>query len=112
MEQQSINLNLSDMKTEHEQYLVTDHLFRVFIRSHYKGVEISNEECDELGMEFADYLIELNLTDKQKENILPKSEANVFMNMNHPLMMNGFPAAYMLHFTQFADKAYNETNQP
>lgn len=73
-------------------------LFRYFIRKQYDGIEISNKECDGIRIEFAKYLHELNLTDKQKENILPKSEIDVIMNAEHPLRMHGFPAAYVFHF--------------
>lgn len=79
-------------------------LFRYFIRKQYDGIEISNEECDGIRIEFAKYLHELDLTDKQKENILPKSEIDVIMNAEHPLRMHGFPAAYVFHFAEFIEK--------
>lgn len=96
------------MKTEHEQYLVTHHLFRVFIRSQYKGIDWSNDECDEVGIGFAEYLDQLNLTHEQKKNILPISEVDVVMNLEHPLRMNGFHAAYVLHFTRYVEKVQKE----
>ena len=79
-------------------------LFRYFIRKQYYGIEISNEECDGIRIEFAKYLHELDLTDKQKENILPKSEIDVIMNAEHPLRIHGFPAAYVFHFEEFIEK--------
>lgn len=94
------------METKHKQYLISEHLFRVFIRSQYKGIDIRNETCDEIGTGFAEYLDGLNLTDKQRENILPKNEADVIMNFQNPLRMSGFPAAYVLHFTQFVDQEH------
>lgn len=79
-------------------------LFRYFIRKQYEGVEITNEQCDGIRIEFAKYLHELDLTDKQKENILPKNEMDVLMNDNHPFRMHGFPAAYVFHFAEFIEK--------
>ena len=79
-------------------------LFRYFIWKQYDGIKISNEECDGIRIEFAKYLHELNLTDKQKENILPKNEMDVLMNNNHPFRMHGFTAAYVLHFAEFIEK--------
>ena len=79
-------------------------LFRFFLRKNYEGIDISNEECDELGEEFYKYLRALNLADKQRKNILPKNTFDVILNANHPLRTNGFPAAYVLHFTQFVEQ--------
>lgn len=79
-------------------------IFRYFFRKNYNEMEISNEECDLMGEQFYDYLNELNLTDEQKKNILPKNEIDIIMNSNHPLKMDGFPPAYFLHFTQFVKK--------
>jgi len=73
-------------------------LFRYFIRINYKGIEVSNEEIEGIRIEFAKYLEELNLTEKQKENILPKNTMDVIFNDKHPFRMNGFPPAYVLHF--------------
>jgi len=79
-------------------------LFRFFLRKNYEDIEISNDECDELGEEFYKYLQDLNLTEKQKKNILPKNTFDVMLNANHPLRINGFPSAYVLHFTQFIEQ--------
>lgn len=79
-------------------------LFRYFIRINYKGIEITNEEIEGIRIEFAKYLHELNLTDKQKENILPKSIIDVLINDNHPFRMHGFPPAYVFHFAEFIEK--------
>jgi len=83
-------------------------LFRYFIRNQYEGVKISNEECDGLRVEFAKYLHSLDLTEKQKENILPPSEMDVMLNMEHPLRMHGFPPAYVFHFAEFIEKMKKE----
>lgn len=79
-------------------------LFRYFLRKNYKDIEISNEECDGIGQEFYEYLRGLNLTEKQKQNILPKNTFDVILNANHPLRMNGFPPGYILHFAQFIEQ--------
>jgi len=86
-------------------------LFRFFVRKNYEGIEISNEECDGINDMFAKYLHDLDLTDKQKEKILPKSEFDVMLNMTHPLRMNGFEAAYVYHFGTFVEKNYRKNNE-
>jgi len=85
-------------------------LFRFFIRKQYAGVEVSNVECDELNVGFAEYLTKLELTELQKENILPKSAVDVIMNSDHPLMMHGFSPAYVYHFVEFIEKMKNKTD--
>ena len=76
-------------------------LFRYFLRKQYKDVEISNEECDELNTDFHKHLTSLKLSEKQKENIMPKSEIDVIMNSEHPLRMDGFSPAYVFHFGEY-----------
>jgi hypothetical protein len=79
-------------------------LFRYFLRKNYKKIKMTNEECDGIGEDFYKYLRTLNLTEKQKKNILPKNTFDVILNADHPLRINGFPAAYILHFTQFVEQ--------
>jgi len=78
-------------------------VFRYFIRKNFSNFtnEITNEQIDEIGIEFHTYL-DGKLNDLQKERILPKSAVDVIMNANHPLKTNGFEPAYVLHFTQWA----------
>jgi len=86
-------------------------LFRYFVKKQYEGVEISNEDIDELRIEFAKYLHKLTLTDKQKENILPKSTFDVILNAEHPLKMHGFEVAYVFHFATFIKKMQEEAKK-
>lgn len=79
-------------------------LFRYFLRKNYKEIEMTNEECDGLGEEFYKYLRALNLTQGQRKNILPKDIFDVILNADDPLRTNGFPPAYVLHFTQFVEQ--------
>jgi hypothetical protein len=79
-------------------------LFRYFLRKLYKDVEMSNEDIDEIGEGFYEYLRELNLTQEQKQNILPKDTFDVILNSNHPFRTEGFPPAYVLHFTQYVEQ--------
>ena len=105
-------LDSKETKTKPELYTVLCPvgLFRYFIRKQYEGVEMSNEDIDEIGIEFAKYLTELNLTDKQKKNILPKDTFDVILNDKHPFRMNGFPAGYVLHFTRFIEESQKSTS--
>ena len=79
-------------------------LFRYFLRKLYKDIEISNEDIDEIGEGFYEYLRGLNLTEKQRQNILPKDTFDVILNANHPFRTEGFPTAYVLHFTEYVEK--------
>jgi len=91
-------------------------LFRYFFRKTFKDVEVSNEDCDEIGEEFYKYLRGLDLTESQMKNILPKNTFDVILNADHPLRTNGFEPAYILHFTQFIEqqkqKAIDEGYSP
>ena len=80
------------------------YLFRYFMRKLYKDVEMSNEDIDEIGEEFYKYLRGLNLTEQQKKNILPKNTFDVILNVTHPFRTEGFPSAYVLHFTQHVEQ--------
>jgi hypothetical protein len=79
-------------------------LFRYFIRKLYKDVDINNDDIDEINNDFSNYLNDLNLTDFQKENILPKSTFDVLLNSSHPFRVEGFPPAFVIHFDQFIEK--------
>lgn len=79
-------------------------LFRYFIRKLYNGIEISNDDIDKINIEFSKYLTGLNMTDIQKENILPKSTFDVILNSEHPFRVEGFPPAFIFHFDQFIEK--------
>lgn len=74
--------------------------FRFFIRKNFVDAsqEMSNEDIDELGIEFHEYL-DKKLSKEIKEKILPKSQIDIIMNMDHPLKTNGFEPTYVLHFT-------------
>lgn len=85
-------------------------LFRYFIRKLYKDVEMSNEDIDEIGEGFYEYLRGLNLTEKQKQNILPKDTFDVIINSSNPFRREGFPPAYFLHFTQYVEKQKEALN--
>lgn len=92
----------------YEPLLCPVNLFRYFLRKQYDGVKISNEECDGLNEEFAKYLAELQLTEEQKKNILPKNEIDVIMKSDHPFKMHGFEPAYVFHFAEFIEKMKKE----
>jgi len=89
-----------------DQYSLTfsADLFRFFLRKNFKDVEMSNEECDEIGEDFYVYLRGLDLTEEQRENILPKDTFDIMLNQEHPLKTNGFPPAYVLHFTKYIEQ--------
>jgi hypothetical protein len=77
-------------------------LFRFFFRSIFSDTNATNEELDEINIEFSDYLRK-KCTEQQLQNFLPKSEIDVILNKNHPLRTNGFDPAFVLHFLQFAE---------
>lgn len=95
-----------EVETKPELYtlLYPVDLFRYFLRKTYKEVDMSNEDCDEIGQGFYKYLQNLELTDEQKKNILPKDTFDVILNAEHPLRTNGFPPAYVFHFAEYVGK--------
>lgn len=79
------------------------HLFRIFLRKNFPEAaeQLTNEEMDEMSVEFHDYL-NRKLTKGQLENILPPDNIFQFiLNTNHPLKQNGFEPAYVIHFTDW-----------
>jgi hypothetical protein len=75
-------------------------VFRYFIRKNFPeiGSEMSNEDIDEVEIEFHKHL-DNKLSEAQKEIILPKNATQILMQSEHPLKVNGFEPAYVLHFT-------------
>ena len=108
MKKENKETNENETKMDYDALLCPVDLFRYFIRKQYSGIEISNEDCDGIRIEFAKYLYKLDLTEKQKENILPPNTMEVIMNADHPHKMHGFPPAYVFHFAEFIEKMQKE----
>jgi hypothetical protein len=89
-----------------DKYDIGEGMFRVLFRKLYEDVEISNEVIDKFRIEFIKYLRSLKLSERQEDNVLPKSEAEIVLNQEHPLKMFGFPSAYVYHFAEFVEKVY------
>ena len=88
----------------HKHSVMPSTCFRFFVRKNYPSVEISNEDLDELCVEFNAYLDALNLAPELIKRIAPKNEIEVIMAMDSPLKQNGFHPAMTLHFAQFIAK--------
>lgn len=91
-------MNTENLNTKEYSLDYQPDLFRYFLRKLYSEVVMSNEECDKVGKGFYSYLLNLNLTDVQKKNILPKNSFDVILNSEHPLKTFGFPPAFVFHF--------------
>lgn len=89
----------------YKEFLAPKDSFRFFIRKHEEegGMKLSNEDIDELGVDFAKYLSSLGLNEKQKNNIIPKNAIDIIMNMDHPLRRFGFPLGFAAHFYEFVE---------
>jgi len=77
-------------------------LFRFFFRKNVPDTEATNEELDEINVEFSKYLRN-KCNETQLANFMPKNEMEVFLNQEHPLKTNGFDPAFVLHFIQFVE---------
>ena len=77
-------------------------LFRFFFRKNFPNTEATNEEVDEINVEFSKYLRN-KCNETQLANFMPKNEMEVFLNQEHPLKTNGFDPAFVLHFIQFVE---------
>ena len=86
-------------------------LFRYFVRKQYSDIVITNEQIEEIRIGFAEYLNDLNLNEKQKENIIPKNTFDVIFNSDHPFRMNGFPPAYVFHFCTYIEGLQKEAKK-
>lgn len=89
-------------------------IFRYLVRKMYEDVVMSNEDIDEIRLDFIEYLKNKNFTELQQKNCLPKNEADVILNMDNPLRIFGFPPAFILHFTNYVEeqtKLIKENNE-
>jgi hypothetical protein len=81
-------------------------IFRFFIRKNYsefsETLQLTNYDLDELGKSFNEYLEKLPI--ELVEKITPKNEIEVIMNIDHPLKMNGFHPALLLHFNEYINE--------
>ena len=93
-----------------EELLCTKGLFRFFIRSNFPDVKVDNDSCDQINIDFSNYLRN-RCTKKQLSNFIPKSEFHIILNLNHPFMINGFDPAFAYHFTEFIDEQKNKINE-
>jgi hypothetical protein len=90
-------MNNSENPQLHKHSVMPSTCFRFFVRKNYPSVEISNEDLDELCIEFNNYLDALNLAPELIKKISPKNEMEVVMNMDNPLKQNGFHPAIKLN---------------
>lgn len=97
-------MNIQQSPTLHKHIVMPSTCFRFFVRKNYPSVDISNEDLDELCVEFNNYLDALNLAPELIKKISPKNEMEVILNMDNPLKQNGFHPAMLLHFDQFIVK--------
>jgi len=88
---------ITDLGNDANRVLCPVFLFRFFFRSTFSDTNATNEELDEINVEFSDYLRK-KCTQQQLQNFMPKSEIDVILNKNHPLRTNGFDPAFVLHF--------------
>lgn len=86
-------------------------LFRYFVRKQYPYILITNKQIEEIRIGFDEYLNNLNLNEKQKENIMPKNTFDVIFNSDHPFRMNGFPPAYVFHFCTYIEGLQKEAKK-
>ena len=81
--------------------------FRHFVRVHWKGIQISNEELDLLCIEFEKYLY-AKVGEEKARSWFPKSLADVIMNATHPFKAHGYEPALVIHFCNFIDDGVKE----
>ena len=96
--------NKTDKPMAYDAVLCPVDIFRFFIRKHYSGIQISNDDCDMLRIDFAKWLHAKNLTDEQINNIMPKNTIDVILKTDHPFRSNGMPLAFTLHFCDYIEE--------
>lgn len=94
---------MKENEEDYKEFLAPQDSFRFFIRKHKGLPEISNEDIDDLGVDFAKYLSTLGLNEKQKSNTIPKSAIDIIMNIDHPMRTFGFPLVFAAHFYEFIE---------
>ena len=85
--------------------------FRYFIRVHYKGIQLSNEEIDSLALDFETYLFQ-KVGEEKARSWYPESITRLIFQQGHPLKQNGFEPALVLHFLQYVEKGQEEVKTP
>jgi hypothetical protein len=76
--------------------------FPAFMRINYPDIEITNEEAIEIGNEFKRYLLEKFKGEEYKlEKWWDIEPIKVILNKEHPLKVNGYEPALILHFGEF-----------
>ena len=79
--------------------------FLHFIRKNFPDVKVTNEEAEEIGKEFKKYLLEVfKGKEKKLEKIWNISPMKVIMESDHPLKVNGYEPALLIHFDLFVQK--------
>jgi flagellar biosynthesis protein FliP len=95
--------NTTNTGNEANTMLCPVRLFYFFIRKNFPEANATNEEIDEINKAFSEYLIN-KCTQEQLNNFMPKSEADVIFNTEHPFRMNGFHPAFVYHYSEFVQQ--------
>ncbi len=86
--------------------------FPNFVRLNLKEVESSNEELNEVGVEFKKYLEKIFEGKMEKlEEIWNIDPMNVIPKIGHPFYTNGYNSVLVYHFTDFLKKMFEETQK-
>ena len=76
-------------------------MFQFFTRKNHPDVKISHADLVNIYLGFGEYLEDLHLDNNTKSKIFPQSEAEIILDMENPLKINGFHPALLLHFNEF-----------
>ena len=85
--------------------------FRFFVRIHYKGIKLSNNELDSLALDFESYLFK-KVGEEKARSWYPESITKLVMQSKHPFKSNGFEPALVLHFCDYIDSEKEKANAP
>ena len=84
--------------------------FPNFVRANIKGVDWTNSELTDVGIEFKEYL-QLKFKDNPERliDICKIEPRDVIQNISKPFSVNGYDAVLVLHFTNFCKEGYEKS---
>ena len=84
--------------------------FRYFVRVLNEGVDLSNDDLDELAEDFEKYLFD-KVGEEKAKSWYPKNLVKLVMERDHPFKQKGFEPALVIHFCNYVEEGKEKYEQ-